>query len=88
MNKTLSKEIMKRSHLGNKYLLKRIVKVTQNKEIMRITIKKDRNELLFELKRKKLDDRKFWKNMKQMLSNKLKVRVEKQHFSVVKNHII
>ena len=54
---------------------------------MRITIKKDRNELLFELKRKKLDDRKFWKNMKQMLSNKLKVRVEKQHFSVVKNHI-
>ena len=87
MNKTLSKEIMKRSHLGNKYLLKRIVKVTQNKEIMRITIKKDRNELLFELKRKKLDDRKFWKNMKQMLSNKLKVRVEKQHFSVVKNHI-
>ena len=31
-------------------------KLRKTKRFMRITIKKDRNELLFELKRKKLDD--------------------------------
>ena len=38
---------------------------------MYISIKKDKKELLFQLKRKNIiDDRKFWKTVKPMLSNK------------------
>ena len=38
---------------------------------MCFSIKKDKKELLFELKRKNdIDNRKFWKTVKPMLSNK------------------
>ena len=59
MNKTLSNEIKKRSKLRNKYLRKqmcrRSAKIHKTKKFMHILIKKDKKELLFDLKRKKRD---------------------------------
>ena len=54
MNKTLSKEIMKRSNLRNKYLKSRSEEDRQRFRKQRnLCISKDKKELSFELKRKK-----------------------------------
>ena len=75
MNKTLSKEIMKRSNLRNKYLKSR-------SEEDRQRFRKQRNLCVFLLRKTKrsyysnlneknvIDNRKFWKTVKPMLSNK------------------
>ena len=75
MNKILSKEIMKRSNLGNKYLKSR-------SEEDRQRFRKQRNLCLFLLRKTKksyysnlnkknvIDNRKFWKAVKSMFSNK------------------
>ena len=58
MNKTLSKEFMKGSNLKNKYLKsrseedRRSIKLRKTKKFIRISIKKDKKELLFDLKQK------------------------------------
>ena len=56
MNKTLSKEMMKRSNLRNKsknQKRRRLAKLRKTKKFKRISIKKDKEELLFGLKRRK-----------------------------------
>ena len=56
MNKTLRKEMMKRSNLRNKsknQKRRRLAKLRKTKKFKRISIKKDKEELLFGLKRRK-----------------------------------
>ena len=53
---------------------------------MCVSIKKDKKELLFQLKRKNIiDDRKFWKTVKPMLSNKFDKTNDKEIAKVLNN---
>ena len=56
---------------------------------MCISIKKDKKELLFQLKRKNIiDDRKFWKTVKPMLSNKFDKTNDKEIAKVLNNFFL
>ena len=90
MNKTLSKEIMKRSNLRNKYL-----KSTSEEDKQRF--RKQRNLCVSLLRKTKrsyylnlnekniIDNRKFWKIVKPMLSNKF---VNNEKITLVDNEKI
>ena len=75
MNKTLGKEIMKRSNLRNKYLKSRNEENRQRfvkeRNLCVSLLRKTKRSYYSNLNEKNVDNRKFWKTVKPMLSNKL-----------------
>ena len=75
MNKTLSKEIMKRSNLRNKYLKSRNEEDRQRfvkqRNLCVSLLRKTKRSYYSNLNEKNvIDNRKFWKTVKPMFSNK------------------
>ena len=90
MNKTLSKEIMKRSNLRNKYLKSRSEEDRQRfrkqRNLCVSLLRKTKRSYYSNLNKKNvIDNRKFWKTVKSMLSNKF---VNSEKITLVDNEKI
>ena len=90
MNKTLSKEIMKRSNLRNKYLKSRSEEDRQRfrkqRNLCVSLLRKTKRSYYSNLNEKKvIDTREFWKTVKPMLSNKF---VNNEKITLVDNEKI
>ena len=90
MNKTLSKEIMKRSNLRNKYLKSRSEEDRQRfrkqRNLCVSLLRKTKRSYYSNLNEKNvIDNRKFWKTVKPMLSNKF---VNNEKITLVDNEKI
>ena len=87
MNKTLSKEIMKRSNLRNKYLKSRSEEDRQRfrkqRNLCVSLLRKTKRSYYSNLNEKNvIDNRKFWKTVKPILSNKF---VNNENITLVDN---